>query len=220
MFPTHVGMSERGVVGGDPLIRSSEKGASFEREICRKFSLWWSMGDREDIFWRTSGSGARATQRGRRNGLSTANSSADMAYLDEVGKPFLDVCCVEMKRGYSSFKGGEHLDILELLDRGERKKALPLFLRFWGEISEKAASLEKEPVLIFRRDRHQSCVVFRSPFFKSLERNWGGFEGSRLILSLPDFPSFRCLEDYSLVVLLLEEFFSWGDPRHFFRMRE
>ena len=41
------------------------KGSSFEREIARILSLWWSKGTRDDIFGRTMSSGAWGTQRAK-----------------------------------------------------------------------------------------------------------------------------------------------------------
>jgi hypothetical protein len=81
--------------------KSSAKGSSFEREVCRQLSLWWTNQERDDIFWRASQSGGRATTRAKR-GKSTANSAGDVAYLDVIGKPFLDKVCIEIKRGYST----------------------------------------------------------------------------------------------------------------------
>jgi len=37
------------------------KGASFERDICRRLSLWVSAGKQEDVFWRSAMSGGRST---------------------------------------------------------------------------------------------------------------------------------------------------------------
>jgi hypothetical protein len=76
------------------------KGADFERTICKQLSLWWSEGERDDIFWRSSQSGGRATIRGRR-GLQTAGSYGDITALDPSGSPFLDLLTPELKRGYS-----------------------------------------------------------------------------------------------------------------------
>lgn len=41
----------------------SAKGSSFEREFCKKLSLWVSDGKDPDIFWRTAGSGSMATRK-------------------------------------------------------------------------------------------------------------------------------------------------------------
>ena len=77
------------------------KGQEFERQICKRFSLWFTNEERDDIFWRTSGSGARSTAR-RKKQISTENSAGDIGYIDPLGKPFIDTCLVEIKRGYSS----------------------------------------------------------------------------------------------------------------------
>ena len=41
-----------------------KKGPKFERDFCKRLSLWSSSGMDEDVFWRTPGSGARATTKG------------------------------------------------------------------------------------------------------------------------------------------------------------
>lgn len=77
------------------------KGASFEREICKSLSLWWSEGNSDAIFWRTHGSGGRATTRAKK-GDKTPNSHGDVMALDSLGEDFLKVFAIEIKRGYST----------------------------------------------------------------------------------------------------------------------
>jgi len=77
------------------------KGGTFERDICKELSMWWTDNSRDDIFWRTSGSGARATAR-RKSGVTTQNSSGDVGYLAVNGMPLIDLMCIEIKRGYTS----------------------------------------------------------------------------------------------------------------------
>jgi hypothetical protein len=76
------------------------KGADFERSICKQLSEWWTDGKRDDIFWRSSQSGGRATIRGRA-GKSTHGSYGDITALDPIGAPLLDLFTPELKRGYS-----------------------------------------------------------------------------------------------------------------------
>ena len=83
----------------------SSKGPTFEREICKKLSLWWSRGlDEEEesdaYFWRTSNSGGRASIRCK-GGLRTFGQYGDIAATDPKGQKFLDFVTVELKRGYS-----------------------------------------------------------------------------------------------------------------------
>ena len=92
------------------------KGSQFERDICRELSIWWTQGERDDIFWRTSGSGARATTRAKK-GDATANSAGDIGYLDEIGKPFLDYFMVELKRGYTNTKKFSKKKVIEYIKK-------------------------------------------------------------------------------------------------------
>ncbi len=91
----------------------AQKGSSFEREICKKLSLWWTQdipgGPRDDVFWRTAGSGARATTRAKR-GRATANSHGDITATDPVGRPLLDLITFECKKGYSKHSFADSLD--------------------------------------------------------------------------------------------------------------
>uniref|UniRef100_A0A6M3IVU9 Uncharacterized protein n=1 Tax=viral metagenome TaxID=1070528 RepID=A0A6M3IVU9_9ZZZZ len=93
------------------------KGADFEREILKTLSLWWTQDEndpREDIFYRTSGSGARSTARAKK-GKATHNSSGDVGYLDAIGKPLIDYAFIEIKRGYTSIGRVNESDIKSIL---------------------------------------------------------------------------------------------------------
>lgn len=80
----------------------ASKGAAFERNICTILSEWWSMGvcgkEASDIFWRSSQSGGRATQRSKK-GLSTFGSYGDIAAINPIGQPLMKVWTIELKRG-------------------------------------------------------------------------------------------------------------------------
>lgn len=78
-------------------MSKSSKGGEFERDIAKRLSEWWA--DREDVFWRTAGSGARATVRGKA-GKQTAGQSGDICATDPIGQPLIDLITIECKRGY------------------------------------------------------------------------------------------------------------------------
>jgi hypothetical protein len=141
--------------------RSSSKGSVFEREVCRQLSLWWTDQARDDIFWRASQSGGRATGRAKR-GKTTANSAGDVAYLDVVGKPFLDKVCIEIKRGYSTKS-----DTTGLIDLGQHGQ--PLLLKFFeqAEISRKNANVPYW-MLIQKRDRRETLVHVPFTMFSAI----------------------------------------------------
>lgn len=78
------------------------KGDDFERDVSRMLSLWWTEGKRDDIFWRTSASGGRATARAEYAGRQTKYEHGDVTFTDPVGKPLLDLAVIEAKRGYTN----------------------------------------------------------------------------------------------------------------------
>jgi hypothetical protein len=90
-------------------MKSHGKGSSFEREICKKLSLWWTDGENDSVFWRTSNSGGRATIRSKA-GKATKGQEGDIAAIDRIGEPFIKALTVEIKRGYSSYSVADMFD--------------------------------------------------------------------------------------------------------------
>lgn len=85
------------------------KGSDFERTVCKQLSLWWSGGSRDDIYWRSSQSGGRATQRSKK-GKTTYGSYGDIASVDPIGEPLLKMFTIELKRGSSYSSPGDLVD--------------------------------------------------------------------------------------------------------------
>lgn len=131
-------------------INSKAKGSSFERDICKKLSLWWTHGQRDDIFWRSAGSGARATNAHRMGGY-VSNAEGDISYSDSIGKPFIDFFCVELKAGYSNWS------VMDLLETNQK---VTQFEKFWEQVSESALHCKAFPLLIYRKDRKNVIVAF------------------------------------------------------------
>ncbi len=76
------------------------KGGSFENKIAKLLSVWWTDGERDDVFGRSDSSGARFTAR-RKKGKDTANMAGDLTFTDVIGAPLIEHWCVECKTGYS-----------------------------------------------------------------------------------------------------------------------
>lgn len=85
------------------------KGSSFEREMCRNLSLWWTGNKDDDVFWRSSQSGGRATTRAKK-GKRTRGQEGDISATAPVGVPFTRLFTVELKRGYNSYSPDQLLD--------------------------------------------------------------------------------------------------------------
>lgn len=127
------------------------KGSVFEREICKALGRWWTDGERDDIFWRTAGSGARATCRFRK-GQSTAGQYGDVSAIDSIGEPLLQVFSIELKRGYSANSFG---DMFDFPAKAKKQK----WEVFYSQAKASAeASGARYWMLIWRRDRRKALV--------------------------------------------------------------
>lgn len=135
-----------------------KKGSEFERKISKRFSLWWTHGERDDVFWRTAGSGAWVTTR-KKSGKKTSTNHGDMQAIDPIGQPFVDIFYIEMKRGYK-------YDVLALLDE-KRSKACELH-KFWTKLRNEANEVGKQPLLILKRDQYEPMIMMRNALYIQL----------------------------------------------------
>ncbi|OQB42010.1 MAG: hypothetical protein BWY04_00496 [candidate division CPR1 bacterium ADurb.Bin160] len=154
------------------MSNSKEKGKSFEREICKKLSLWISNDKRDDIFWLTSGSGSRATTRFKKN-KSTAYQGGDITFTDPVGEPLIKNFHIELKTGYSrknKTKNGTYLINWCLLDILDSKQKLPIFNEFILQLEKDSEISKREPILIFRRQNREVLICIRYKLFNFIEK--------------------------------------------------
>jgi len=140
------------------------KGSQYERDISKKLSLWWT--DNNDaVFWRTSGSGARATMRAKKGKL-TKYEYGDISFTDPIGKPLIDCFLIEVKKGYT-----KEIDVLGLVD-GKKKE--PLLLKWWIKAEkEKEFGDRLHSIVVFKRDSKKACAMFNEDLFDSI----GMYEG-------------------------------------------
>ena len=141
--------------------RGKNKGGAFERLICKKLSLWWTKGKRDDVFARTASSGGRATQRSKKN-KTTFGQYGDIQAADPIGQPLIDLCVIECKDGYAS------ASIADLLDKESRHN--PLYEQFIKQA--RSSSLESQSfdwLLIARRRGRQIMVFMPVSLFIQLE---------------------------------------------------
>lgn len=141
--------------------KGNRKGSSFERLICKKLSLWWTDGDRDDVFWRSSQSGGRATQRAK-SGKKTYGSYGDVAAVDPIGEPLIRSFTIELKRGRSHGHPGD------MIDRRPTE-----FIRPWEKTMKQAVNSHEQAgswswLLIVQRDCRVATVYFPAWVFKRL----------------------------------------------------
>lgn len=127
------------------------KGASFEREVSKQLSLWWTDGERDDVFWRSSMSGGRATVRGKQ-GKATANQYGDITATDSIGEPLVSKVVIELKRGYKNWS------VMDTLD-----SPTPHTTQFHKFLQQVLAACKLADtnhfLLICKRDRRQPIVI-------------------------------------------------------------
>jgi len=180
------------------------KGARNERKKCRDWSLWWSEGldinpPKDDIFYRTAGSGSRAKSRAKR-GKDTHGSYGDMGALDPVGEPLIKALTFEFKKGYN-----KELDLLSLLDSRGKK---PLLKQFLEQVCEDAELAGNDPALVIHRDYHLPVIVILAILIDEIHWYVGGFKNDRF-----DF----WYMDKDFTMMRLKDFFEWCNPHFFVR---
>lgn len=203
------------------------KGGSFEREINAELSLWFSEGERDDLFTRSDGSGGRFTRRAKK-GKDTANQGGDCSFCHPDGEPLIRMWCIEMKTGYGSRKkvkdaDGDVIqtpvyspknkgvivgwknkvaitpwDVLDFVDSRKKKTVLQ---EMWDQCSRDAELTNRIPVLIFRRNLRTPCICFTSQYFYQLGSDFGNPKGTITI-------RIKAGEE-DLTILGLKDFFNW-----------
>jgi len=138
------------------------KGSSFEREICVLLSKWWTNGKRDDIFWRTAGSGARAKTRSKTK-QATFGQYGDVQATDPLGQPLIDLCSIELKRGYSK---NTFADVIDKLD-GAKEQLFESFIM--QASSDCSLSVSYSWMLIIKRDRRKPLIFIPRCFYKDLK---------------------------------------------------
>lgn len=146
-------------------MMGNRKGSAFERKICKQLSEWWSEAlegtARDDIFWRSSQSGGRATQRAK-SGKNTFGSQGDIAAVDPVGRPLLEVFTLELKRGRSHGNLGDCIDSAN----DKRRKPNKFEETLLQAIGQAQAAKSQSWLVIAQRDRRR-CMVYGERRFLS-----------------------------------------------------
>jgi len=124
---------------------SKQKGAQFERDVAVGLSKWASSGQREDLFWRSSMSGGRATV-GRKKGKELVAQAGDLSAVHSSGQPFLDKFYCELK----SYRDLQYANILT--GNGN-------LVKFWQSTVIEANNYRRHPMLIAKQNR-LPVVVF------------------------------------------------------------
>lgn len=128
--------------------QSKQKGAAFERWVCRELSKWLTNGQREDLFWRSAMSGGRSTIYAKRGeGAKSAMQAGDLSGIDEAGCAFINEFYVECKH-YKYL----NLDSLFFEFSGTG------LLMFWNQAKSNARTLGKKTMLIAKQNYKPALI--------------------------------------------------------------
>lgn len=131
------------------------KGGRLERKVCKLLSTWWDPTAEDVLFWRTAGSGGRATRRRKRaTPAKTAHAHVgDVGAIDERGRDLTRLVTFECKKGYKA------ASLHDLLDRG---KAVPDYDE-WIDQARTAADVAGTPYWAIVHGRTGRPLVFVAP---------------------------------------------------------
>ena len=181
----------------------SKKGSKWERKFCGLLSLWWTAGEDDSVFWRTAGSGGRATNR-RRRGKTTAGQYGDITHTVASAEPFTQAFTLELKKGYNS------CTLCDLLDKPKTAKDC-MYLKWITKLQEttkEAGSLSW--MLIHHRDRREPLVFLDGAV---AERLWemqdqGSLHGVREVSAEARY----CDKTIAVWGTRLSDFLCWTTP--------
>lgn len=188
------------------------KGSDYERELCIEFSVWWSDRRRDDIFWRASGSGARAKVRGRA-GRNTAGQHGDICATDPSGAPFIDIFTIEIKRGYSA------QNIHDIIDRGPAL-AVQLWDNFFDQVLESHEQAGSYAWMVINKRDRRRAMVYTPNYAITALRKVGAFAGGKpmpyinLNATVRRGKGGKTINELDLVGMCLEDFLLGVKPEH------
>jgi hypothetical protein len=128
-----------------------QKGNDFERDVCRRLSLWASDGKHVDLFWRSAMSGGRATARNRER--INVRQAGDICAVAPDGHPFTNQYYVECK-AYRNLQ----IDRFIILGTGT-------LMKFWRKTKLCARKYGRRPMLIAKQNGFPPIMVTGQPHF-------------------------------------------------------
>lgn len=125
------------------------KGGQYERDVCKRLSLWVSKMRRQDCFWRSAMSGGRARIRfGSAQDMRA--QCGDITATHQLGNLLCKVFVLECK-----FYADLDVDLLVWGHQGK-------ISRFWNETLIDAKDFSRLPLMICRQNRQTDIVCVNS----------------------------------------------------------
>jgi len=153
--------------------QSSSKGFGFARQMCVLWSKWWTDDKDEDLFWRTAGSGSRATTR-RKRGAEDKWNHGDMKPDAPEGYELCAKWCFE-------FKFYQKYDIKGVIHHVNQQSD---WMQWWAKIVDEAEAVGRDPILVTKQNKGKPIIWFH-------EDTWFGLQRC---CDMPEAPMIRMFE--------------------------
>ena len=178
------------------------KGGNFENKMCKELSLWFSSGERDDLFTRTASSGGRFTLR-KKTQKDTANQEGDITATTPEGLLLIHACCLEMKNGYKNWS------IMDIIDKPVRagKSTPQTFELFYQQACESS----KWPVIIAKKDGRKEIIAYPREMHDILMR----CSDIRIPTHIVIRPDKNSPIKHRMFVMNLNDFFTWANAENF-----
>lgn len=149
---------------------AGKSGQNFERKVSKLLSKWWTGKKRDDIFWRTQGSGSRATCRSKA-GKKTQGQYGDLCASDPLGKPLTDLIVWSLKKG--TCRGTTIQDLFDLLPNSKLGPiGWPGWIKECQDMAKEAGTFSW--ALLVQRTNRRAIIAAPTRLLTILEIPWLG----------------------------------------------
>lgn len=182
------------------------KGGAYERHLSKTLSLWWTGGEHDDCFWRSSQSGGRATVR-RRKGKGTRGHCGDICATDSTGEPLTQLITIEAKKGYNKAHLGQLVDRPKNINQQEFEGFI--------EQARTAAANAQTPFwcVIHRRQQREDCIYFPKRLFDLLEGMGNTYGSPFAYFSIKIKTQDKSWRGVDFVAMTFRQFLDGTDPQ-------
>lgn len=129
-------------------MNSKNKGSTFERLICKKLSLWITNNQRDDILWRSIGSGSFHSSKKR----ITKTQAGDIAPIDPLGEEFINKYTIECK----SYK---QIDLYNLFNNKS------IINKWLDKLNEEIKEINTRPLIIMKQNNKDILILMNEYTF-------------------------------------------------------
>lgn len=140
--------------------KGKSKGSAYERDFCKRLSLWFTGGKNAKAFWRSPSSGAMATQSAGKDCVKF--TQGDVIGCSPEAVELMENVTIELKRGYK-------YDFIDLVAKNFVNSCL---MKFYTQLNEEMHSGSSEfGFLVLKQDRKSEVVVMPEDTFAALYGN-------------------------------------------------